>query len=79
MPRKETDPIEIHGLVDHLETSDFDKNRLWILDPELGTLMTCVNGEWLSRGEFQNRFPIHNPVNFYGGKDNPDTTKDYMY
>lgn len=58
---------------------DFQNNRAWHFDPSLNILMTEVSGEWLSKKEFDDRFPINYPVNLYGGKKNPDTTRDYLY
>jgi len=41
---------------DYLKAKDFRDNRLWKLIA--GRLLTCVNGEWMSEFEFNQRFPV---------------------
>ena len=81
MPRKppQHKPIVSSGVGDFLESLYFHKNRLWVFNPEVGKPMTEVNGEWMDEFEFNMAYPIKNPINFYGGKENADTSKDYLY
>jgi hypothetical protein len=43
-----------------------------------GAMLTCVNGEWMNEKEFDERYPIPNPVNFYMASENSDKTKEYL-
>lgn len=62
---------------DWMKAVDFRQNRLWTLTEQ--GLKTDVNGEMLNDVQFNEMFPIPNPVNFYGGQENPDRTKQFLY
>jgi hypothetical protein len=64
-------------LIKHLAAVQFRSNRLWCL--RSGVFLTEVNGEWMNEREFQERYPVNVPINFYLGKENADKTKDFLY
>lgn len=63
---------------DYLKAVEVRNNRLWRVGSD-GIPKTEQNGEWVTSEEFMAANPIPNPVNFYGGKENPDQTKRFMY
>lgn len=60
-----------------LKARDFRNNRLWHCDTS-GELTTQVNGKTFTEEEFDNKYPVPNPVNYYLAKENPDKTRDYL-
>lgn len=61
----------------YLKQKDFAINRSWVYNPTEG-LYTILNGKKISKKDFDKRFPIFRPANFYVSLDNPDKTKIYF-
>jgi hypothetical protein len=76
MPSPTGKPHKIRGIKSQLEAISFRYNRLWSCVD--GAMLTCVNGEWMNEKEFDERYPIPNPVNFYMASENSDKTKEYL-
>lgn len=69
---------EVSAVREYLKAIEVKNNRLWRVGSD-GIPKTEVNGEWITSEEFMAANPIPNPVNFYGGKENPDGTRAYLY
>lgn len=63
---------------DYLKAVENRNNRLWRVGSD-GIPKTEVFGKWITSEEFLAANPIPSPVNFYGGKSNPDGTKKFLY
>lgn len=76
MPSRKAKQNTPSGVGAWLKAKDFRDNRLWHLFK--GKMVTNVNGEYLTKKEFDEKFPVPKPVTFYIAKDNYDKTKDYL-
>ena len=64
-------------IADFLKSRDFRNNRLWKLVK--GKLFTFVDGKKLSRKEFDEKYPLINPISFQFAPENADKTKLFMH
>jgi len=61
---------------DFIESKNFRDNRLWrIVD---GKLSVFLEGGFISKEDFENRYPLKNPVSFTHAPENADHTKDFL-
>lgn len=78
LQRNLKDPNKLYHtpVSNYLAAKSFRDNRLWKL---LGhSLVTEVNGEFLTAKEFDEKYPVPSPISFNRNPENPDKTKDFL-